>query len=188
MTLGLVASSQMSDLESRVVIFKAFDCLAFFHGYLSDSQKILNNTSSTIIAYPEKHRILNKKAKILAKVVSKCFCLALLFVCCSLEKRGKFKICFKFWSSRQKVMPDKTVWDYFRRNFGFFVLNLVLFSMSYHSWAGIVENILRIGQISVPGHFSDGSNFHNWSGSNCMLRSCQYIFQISGQVVSHHSC
>ena len=25
------------------------------HGYLSDSQKILNNTSSTMIAHPEKH-------------------------------------------------------------------------------------------------------------------------------------
>jgi len=26
-------------------------------GYVSDSQKILNNTSSTMIAHPEKHRI-----------------------------------------------------------------------------------------------------------------------------------
>ena len=50
----------------------------------------------TMIAHPEKHRIYNKKAKILAKVVSKRFYMALLFVCCSLEKRGKFKFVENF--------------------------------------------------------------------------------------------
>ena len=64
--------------------------LVLCHGYLSDSQKILNNTSSTMIAHPEKHRIYNKKAKILAKVVSKRFCPALLFVCCFVLSQNKF--------------------------------------------------------------------------------------------------
>ena len=49
-----------------------------------------------MIAHPEKHQIKNKKAKIPATVVSKRFCLALLFVCCFLEKGGKFKICYEF--------------------------------------------------------------------------------------------
>lgn len=33
------------------------DTFSFFHGYLYESHKILNNTSSTMIAHPEKHRI-----------------------------------------------------------------------------------------------------------------------------------